>query len=465
MDVPESNPSIPAERPSWSARHSIKNRARDGLVSILAVFVVVATHFVYPVAVMQFTAGLSLTLVGIGALVMALLSVVLVAVGLTMFILGILDSTSFSRQNISVKSWPWIFAIPSVLGILLLLSSKSWIHLAPQNSVFTQVSSFSPTSASWLVGFVTVLVVVTEFASGAVVDFSSSREREAVRKTAHGGNKKKIGRQTENRILRDDVRPLLDRVEAELRFDWQNPPAIGFEAVGGFNEEKDEIYRRVIHPLKSEKEAYKRFRVSPPTGILLYGPPGTGKTHLARAIAGELGSPYVELSQADLTSKWINESPSKVRRLFEEAESFDSSVIFIDEIDGLVRARDSNGHNEDSKVVSEFLARLAEEATNYLIIAATNRPDQMDSAILRPGRFDEQFEIGVPDAKGREEIFKVQLRGRRPSLSDSDFRVLGERTDGYTAADIASVVERAALNAAERDADNITLDDLTSHFY
>jgi cell division protease FtsH len=89
----------------------------------------------------------------------------------------------------------------------------------------------------------------------------------------------------------------------------------------------------------------------------------------------------------------------------------------------------------------------------------------MDSAILRPGRFDEQFEIGVPDIKGREEIFKVQLRGRRPSLSDSDFRVLSERTDGFTAADIASIVERAALNAAERDADHITLEDLTSHLY
>lgn len=459
MDVPESNPSIPAERPSWSARHSIKNRARDGLVSILAVFVVVATHFVYPVAVMQFTAGLSLTLVGIGLFLGLLIGIFVIPIVGTTFAIEIANVTSRGQPKTG-WGWPGYFAIPSVIAFWIYVISFNWIESILQN--LHLIHSFPEEGLNlggWLILASTVLLLGTEFKMGlyGLQDDLKSRNDVA------GSDKNGETISSKSRV--EDTKSLEAYDTEEYVFSWQNHPKIGFSDVGGMHEVKDNIFRLIINPRINPSSAYERFRVSPPTGILLYGPPGTGKTHLARAIAGELGSPYVELSQADLTSMWINESPAKIRTLFEEAESFDSSVIFIDEIDGLVRARDASGHNEDSKVVSEFLARLAQEDTNYLIIAATNRPDQLDSAILRPGRFDEQFEIGVPDARGREEIFKVQLRGRRPSLSDSDFKVLGERTDGYTAADIASVVERAALNAAERDAANITLDDLTSHLY
>jgi SpoVK/Ycf46/Vps4 family AAA+-type ATPase len=301
-----------------------------------------------------------------------------------------------------------------------------------------------------------LILLGTEISSGII----STPFRQSVREKRNEGEFQDI---TQSDKESNRIRHYDDQVATsdELSYDWQAPPDLGFADVGGLDDVKSDIHRRVITPLRTENDAYERFRVTPPTGILLYGPPGTGKSYLARAIAGELGSPFVELSQADLTSMWINESPRMIRRLFEEAELIGSSVIFIDEIDGLVATRDASGHREDSKLISELLARLGEEGTNYLIIAATNRPDQLDAAILRPGRFDEQFEIGIPEAHDREEIFKVQLRQRNPSITDSEFRILGKRSEGLTAADIASVVERAALRAAERDAPHISFDDLS----
>ncbi|MFC6993796.1 ATP-binding protein [Haladaptatus sp. GCM10025707] len=227
---------------------------------------------------------------------------------------------------------------------------------------------------------------------------------------------------------------------------------------------KTKIERSVLRPLTRIDEAYERFKVSPPNGILLYGPPGTGKTLFARAVAGELGHPYLELSAGDIKSRWINESTEQVNRLFDEAQQFDRCVIFIDEIDALLAGRGNDLHREHAQVVNEFLAHLDDDDPNFLVIAATNRADLLDEAATRRGRFDQQYEIGLPDNDAREAIFRVRLRELPTALDERDYHELAHRSEELSSADIVGIVDDAAMHAAERDAEAITLDDLHESF-
>lgn len=468
MDDRENNTSMPNKHPVLGGRsqirRSVQAAVRNVFLGLIAIAAVVAMHLGFPLLVMQFVSTLAPTLGGIGLFLLAVIAVVFLPGVGTVLILGGIDDVFLQDSEFTVRSWPWIFAIPSALVVIILISAPLWGDLAP--SIYDAVRAVRPVGlnlASWIIAGVAVIMVITEFGSGAIRDFSAEHRRgkpgdsDASRERARAPVLNPRQRQTTNEIV-------LDQLKDELAYDWQRPPSVSFGDVGGLDDVKDAITRRVITPIQSETDAYTRFRVSAPTGILLYGPPGTGKSYLARAIAGELQAPYIELSHADLTSMWINESSAMVRQLFEEAELFEFSVIFIDEIDGLIRDRGASGHSEDTKVVSEFLARLGEERTNYLIIAATNRRDQLDSAILRPGRFGEQFEIGLPDVTEREEIFKVQLRGRRPSITNEEYEDLAALSEGLTAADISAIVEHAALRAAESDADNIFYHDLAESF-
>lgn len=223
---------------------------------------------------------------------------------------------------------------------------------------------------------------------------------------------------------------------------------------------KAKIERSILRPLTRMDDAYERFNVSPPNGILLYGPPGTGKTLFARAIAGELGHPYLELSAGDIKSRWINESTEQVNQLFAEAAQFERCVIFIDEIDALLAGRSADQHREHAQVVNEFLAHLDDEDPNFLVIAATNRVDLLDETAMRRGRFDQQYEIGLPDKAARKAIFRVRLRDRPTTLDADDYETLAESTADCTAADIVGIVDDAAMDAAERDAAGITREDL-----
>ncbi|WP_266080683.1 ATP-binding protein [Haladaptatus caseinilyticus] len=233
-----------------------------------------------------------------------------------------------------------------------------------------------------------------------------------------------------------------------------------FRDVGGMDTLKRNIMRSVLRPLSHTDAAYERFNVSPPNGILLHGPPGTGKTHFARAIAGELGHPYLELSAGDIKSRWVNESTEQVNQLFNEAEQFDRCVIFVDEIDALLAGRGNDLHREHAQVVNEFLAHLDDEDPSFLLIAATNRADLLDEAATRRGRFDQQYEVGLPDKKARELIFRVRLRELPSDLDDDEYETLAEQTADRSAADIVGMVDDAAMRAAERDAEAITKDDL-----
>ncbi|RBI60834.1 ATP-binding protein [halophilic archaeon] len=230
------------------------------------------------------------------------------------------------------------------------------------------------------------------------------------------------------------------------------------------NKLKTEFERSVLRPLTRVDDAYERFNVSPPNGILLYGPPGTGKTLFARAIAGELGHPYLELSAGDIKSRWINESTEQVNQLFNEAAQFDRCVIFIDEIDALLAGRGNDLHREHAQVVNEFLAYLDDEDPNFLVIAATNRPDLLDEAATRRGRFDQQYELSLPDKDARKAIFRVQLCDRPTALDEVEYRELADRSEGLSSADIVGIVDDAAVSAAERNAEAITAADLFESF-
>ena len=248
------------------------------------------------------------------------------------------------------------------------------------------------------------------------------------------------------------------------KYRWGPAPDTRFADIGGIEALKTEIERSVLRPLTRIDEAYERFNVSPPNGVLLHGPPGTGKTLFARAIAGELGHPYLELSAGDIKSRWINESTEQVNQLFEEAEQFDRCVIFIDEIDALLAGRGNDLHREHAQVVNEFLAHLDDEDPNFLMIAATNRVDLLDEAATRRGRFDQQYEINPPDHNARKAIFRVHLRDRPTTLDGEAYQALADRSEGLSSADIVGIVDDAARNAAERDADAITLEDLFRSF-
>jgi len=250
----------------------------------------------------------------------------------------------------------------------------------------------------------------------------------------------------------------------DLMYRWEPAPDTRFTDIGGMESLKTKIERSVLRPLTRIDEAYERFNVSPPNGILLYGPPGTGKTLFARAIAGELGHPYLELSAGDIKSRWINESTEQVNRLFGEAEQFGRCVIFIDEIDALLAGRGNELHREHAQVVNEFLAHLDDEEPNFLVIAATNRADLLDEAATRRGRFDQQYEIGLPDHDAREAIFRVRLRELPTALDEADYQELADRSEELSSADIVGIVDDAAMHAAERDAEAITLRNLHESF-
>ena len=252
-----------------------------------------------------------------------------------------------------------------------------------------------------------------------------------------------------------------------LTYDWQHSPQ-RFTDIGGYNEAKADLERRVLEPLLAHRDGddrFSRFSVEPESGIMLYGPPGTGKTMFARALAGELTVPFVELSPADVTSMWINESTDRVKTLFDEAKQIGPCVIFLDEAEHLFGAREYSGkgsHAEDRKVTSEFLAQLTHEDREAIVVAATNRPGDIDRAILRPGRLAAHLEIGLPDKEARTAILRTHLTDVPSSLSDAEYANLATHTAGMTGADLADLVDEARRNAADRDARVLTRDDFPS---
>ncbi|MGL5243618.1 MAG: ATP-dependent zinc metalloprotease FtsH [Sarcina sp.] len=237
---------------------------------------------------------------------------------------------------------------------------------------------------------------------------------------------------------------------------------VTFKDVAGADEEKAEL-EEIVDFLKQPKR-YIEMGARIPKGVLLVGPPGTGKTLLAKAIAGEAGVPFFSISGSDFVEMFVGVGASRVRDLFEQAKKNAPCIVFIDEIDAVGRQRGAGvggGHDEREQTLNQLLVEMDGFGVNegIIMIAATNRPDILDPALLRPGRFDRQIVVGAPDVVGREEILKVHTRNK-PLNEEVELKVLAKRTPGFSGADLENLTNEAALLAVRRKKDSIDMNDM-----
>ncbi len=240
--------------------------------------------------------------------------------------------------------------------------------------------------------------------------------------------------------------------KSKARLVGEEKKKVTFADVAGADEVKEEL-QEVVEFLKFPKK-FNELGAKIPTGVLLFGPPGTGKTLLARAVSGEAGVPFFSISGSDFVEMFVGVGASRVRDLFEQAKKSSPCIVFIDEIDAVGRQRGAGlggGHDEREQTLNQLLVEMDGFNGNdgVIIIAATNRADVLDPALLRPGRFDRQVVVDVPDVKGREEILKVHAKGK-PIRKDVDLEVIARRTSGFTGADLANLINEAALLSARR---------------
>lgn len=292
--------------------------------------------------------------------------------------------------------------------------------LKEQNVQFKQVP---PPEPSWWAGLLTTLLPILIF----VLLFFFMMQQ------SQGGG---------NRVMS------FGKSKAKLHTDEKKK--VTFEDVAGADEVKEELVE-IVDFLKSPKK-FNEIGAKIPKGVLLFGPPGTGKTLLARAVAGEAGVPFFSISGSDFVEMFVGVGASRVRDLFEQAKKNAPCIVFIDEIDAVGRQRGAGlggGHDEREQTLNQLLVEMDGFNPNegIIIVAATNRPDILDPALLRPGRFDRQVTVGSPDVKGREEILKVHAKGK-PLEEDVNLEVLARRTPGFTGADLANLMNEAALLAA-----------------
>jgi len=251
----------------------------------------------------------------------------------------------------------------------------------------------------------------------------------------------------------DDFLAALREVEASaIREVFVEVPDVRWEDVGGLGQVKQRLQEAVEWPLKYGP-IFKQAGIRPPKGILLAGPPGCGKTMLAKALATESQVNFISVKGAELLSKYVGESERGVREVFRKAKQAAPCIIFLDELDALLPARGSGGSDShvSERVLSQFLAELdgIEELKEVLVLGATNRPDMLDDAVLRPGRFDEIVHIPVADRQDRLEIFQIHLR-HKPLAEGVDMEALADASEGQSGAEIAAICNKAALRAVRR---------------
>jgi cell division protease FtsH len=249
--------------------------------------------------------------------------------------------------------------------------------------------------------------------------------------------------------------------KSRAKMQTENRPKITFDDVAGADEAKQELLE-IIEFLR-DPEKFQRLGGKIPKGALLLGPPGTGKTLLAKAVAGEAGVPFFSMSGADFVEMFVGVGASRVRDLFEQGKKNAPCIIFIDEVDAVGRHRGAGlggGHDEREQTLNQLLVEMDGFDSNegVILIAATNRPDVLDSALLRPGRFDRQIVVDRPDVRGREGILRVHTK-KIPIAKDVNLTVLAKGTPGFSGADLANMVNEAALLAARNDKDRVNMRD------
>jgi len=254
--------------------------------------------------------------------------------------------------------------------------------------------------------------------------------------------------------------------KSRARMSTDSDPKVTFDNVAGLKEEKEEL-EEIVDFLKSPKK-YTQLGARIPKGVLLVGPPGTGKTLLAKAIAGEAGVPFFSISGSDFVEMFVGVGASRVRDLFEEAKKNSPCIIFIDEIDAVARRRGTGmggGHDEREQTLNQLLVEMDGFGINegIIVMAATNRVDILDPAILRPGRFDRKVHVGRPDVGGREEILNVHMKNK-PIGDDVDLKQVAQTTAGFTGADLENLLNEAAIIAAKEDRSYIMQEDIKRSF-
>lgn len=318
------------------------------------------------------------------------------------------------------------------------METVSQTYIVPQSGNGLVVQSVKPSSAAaWLSWLPTLLLI------GVMIFFWTS----FMGANGAGGGNKSVMNFGKNRahMLKD----------GDLK-------KITFADVAGLDEEKAEL-EEIVDFLRNPKK-YVQLGARIPKGVLLVGPPGTGKTYISKAVAGEAGVPFFSISGSDFVEMFVGVGASRVRDLFAEAKKNAPCIVFIDEIDAVGRRRGAGiggGNDEREQTLNQLLVEMDGFGVNegIIILAATNRPDVLDPAILRPGRFDREVAIGIPDIKGREAIFKVHSKNK-PLDSGIDMKVLARRTPGFTPADIENMMNEAALLTARRSGSQIHMDDL-----
>ena len=249
---------------------------------------------------------------------------------------------------------------------------------------------------------------------------------------------------------------------ANARFGIPTSETVTFQDVAGADEEKEEL-AEIVEFMRDPKK-FTSIGAKIPKGVLLVGPPGTGKTLLARAVAGEAGVSFLSISGSDFVELYVGVGASRVRDLFEQAKRVSPAIVFIDEIDAVGRIRGAGlggGHDEREQTLNQLLVEMDGFSANQgvIVLAATNRQDILDPALLRPGRFDRQIYVGTPDSRGREEILKIHAKNK--PLEDSvDLSAIAKATAGFTGADLANLLNEAALLAARRNSAYLTMQDL-----
>jgi cell division protease FtsH len=250
--------------------------------------------------------------------------------------------------------------------------------------------------------------------------------------------------------------------KSKAKLQTEDKKKVTFDDVAGADEIKEEL-EEIVEFLKSPRK-YHDLGAKIPKGVLLFGPPGTGKTLLARAVAGEAGVPFFSISGSDFVEMFVGVGASRVRDLFEKAKKNAPCIVFVDEIDAVGRQRGAGlggGHDEREQTLNQLLVEMDGFAPNegIIILAATNRPDILDPALLRPGRFDRQVIVGAPDVVGRKEVLKVHVKGK-PLDKEVDLEIIARRTPGFTGADLANLTNEAALLAARNNRKVVTMADL-----
>ncbi|MCG1002567.1 MULTISPECIES: proteasome-activating nucleotidase [Halobacterium] len=292
----------------------------------------------------------------------------------------------------------------------------------------------------------------------------------------HGNNQEALTEVTED--LREDLEPgarvavnnslsVVERLddEADVRarvMEVDESPDVGYEDIGGLDEQLREVRETVELPMK-EPEMFDTVGIDPPSGVLLHGPPGTGKTLMAKAVAAQTDATFIKMAGSELVHKFIGEGAKLVRDLFQVARDHEPAVVFIDEIDAIASKRTDSKTSGDAEVQRTMMQLLSEmdgfdERGDIRIIAATNRFDMLDRAILRPGRFDRLIEVPNPNETGREKIFRIHTRNMNLS-EDVDFARLAAETDEKSGADVAALCTEAGMFAIRDDREEITMQD------